>query len=167
MFLYLESFLPRHDNVRQIMKRRLSVLAAVCLAPFIAYSSLAQQKSDAASKVLALEAKWNEAYKRGDIATMNSLLAGDFIITVEDGATYSKAGYIAHTSGGATVVEISDMTDLKVRVHGNTAVVTGAYHEKGTIKGKPYEYHDRFTDVWMNLDGRWQVIASHYSIPVQ
>jgi hypothetical protein len=46
-------------------------------------------------------------------------------------------------------------------------VVTGAYHEKGTIKGKPYEYHDRFTDVWMNLDARWQVIASHYSIPVQ
>ena len=87
------------------MKLRLCVLAAVCLAPFIASSSLAQQKSDAASKVLALEAKWNEAYKRGDIATMNSLLAGDFIITVEDGATYSKAGYIAHTSGGATVVE--------------------------------------------------------------
>lgn len=149
------------------MRLRLCLLAALSFAPFTAFLLLAQQKPDAASKVLALESKWNEAYKRGDIAVMNSLLSDDFIITVEDGATYSKAGYIAHTGGGATAVEISDMVDLKVRVHGNTAVVTGAYHEKGTIKGKPYEYHDRFTDVWMNVDGRWQVIASHYSIPVQ
>jgi ketosteroid isomerase-like protein len=150
----------------QTMKFRLCLLAALSLAPFTAFFAVAQQKSDAASKIVALEAKWNEAYKQGDIAIMNSLLADDFIITVEDGATYSKAGYIAHSGGGSTVVEVSDMTDLKVRAHGNTAVVTGAYHEKGTIKGKPYEYHDRLTDVWMNLDGRWQVIASHYSIPV-
>jgi hypothetical protein len=32
-------------------------------------------------------------------------------------------------------------------------------------KGRPYEYHDRFTDVWMNINGAWHVIASHYSIP--
>ena len=98
---------------------------------------------------------------------MNSLLADEFIITVEDGRTFSKAGYIAQTGGGTTLVEVSEMSDLKVRIHGNTAVVTGAYHEKGTIKGKLYEYRDRFTDVWMIIDGRWQVIASHYSIPVQ
>jgi ketosteroid isomerase-like protein len=57
------------------------------------------------------------------------------------------------------------MSDLRVRMHGKTAVVTGAYHEKGTSKGKPYEYRDRFTDVWMNMNGPWQVIVSHYSIP--
>ncbi len=32
------------------------------------------------------------------------------------------------------------MSDLQVRMHGNTAVVTGAYHEKGTEKGKAYGY---------------------------
>jgi RNA recognition motif. (a.k.a. RRM, RBD, or RNP domain) len=41
---------------------------------------------------------------------------------------------------------VSDMSDLKVRLHGNTAVVTGAYHEKGTEKGKPYEYHGRYLE---------------------
>ena len=128
---------------------------------------MTQQKSDAGSKIRVLETNWNDAYKRGDIAAMNSLLANEFIITVEDGHTFSKAGYIAQLGGGTTLVELSEMSDLKVRVHGNAAVVTGAYHEKGTIKGKPYEYHDRFTDVWMNIDGRWQVIASHYGIPVQ
>ena len=149
------------------MNRRLCLVTAVFLASLTPFFSNAQQKSDTGSKVLGLEAKWNEAYKRGDIAAMNSLLADEFIITVEDGRTFSKAGYIAQTGGGTTLVEVSEMSDLKVRIHGNTAVVTGAYHEKGTIKGKPYEYRDRFTDVWMIIDGRWQVIASHYSIPVQ
>ena len=149
------------------MKLLLCLVTAVFLASLTASSSMTQQKSDAGSKIRVLETNWNDAYKRGDIAAMNSLLANEFIITVEDGHTFSKAGYIAQLGGGTTLVELSEMSDLKVRVHGNAAVVTGAYHEKGTIKGKPYEYHDRFTDVWMNIDGRWQVIASHYGIPVQ
>jgi hypothetical protein len=103
---------------------------------------------------------------RGDIATMESLLADDFIVTIEDGSTFSKSGYIAHSGDSTVHVEISEMSGLKVRTHGNiAAVVTGAYREKGLSKGKSYEYRDRFTDVWMNSNGRWQVIASHYSIP--
>jgi ketosteroid isomerase-like protein len=114
-----------------------------------------------------LESKWNDAYRQGDIAVLNALLADDFIITVEDGTTYSKSGYIARLGGTGEHVELSEMSNLKMRVHGNVAVVTGEYHEKGTSKGKPYEYHDRLTDVWVNSDGRWQVIASHYSVPLK
>src|SRR5712692_12127870 len=102
------------------------------------------KREPGASKILALETKWNEAYKRGDVAAMESLLFDDFVITVEDGSTFSKSGYIA-LNGSTVHVEISEMSDLKVRMHGNTdAVVTGAYHEKGMSKGKPYEYRDRF-----------------------
>ena len=147
------------------MKLRLCLVTAVFLASLTASSSMTQLKSDAGSKILVLETKWNDAYKRGDIAAMNSLLANEFIITVEDGSTFSKSGYIAHYGDTTVHVETSEMSDLKVRMHGKTAVVTGAYHEKGTSKGKPYEYRDRFTDVWMNMNGPWQVIASHYSIP--
>jgi len=149
------------------MKLRPLLLITFLLASTSATISVAQQKSELTSKILALEAKWNEAYKRNDIATMNSLLADDFIITVEDGTTYSKSGYIANAGDGAMHVEISEMSNLKVTLHGSVAVVTGAYHEKGTLNGKPYEWRDRLTDVWMNSGGRWQLIASHYSIPVK
>ncbi|HKT68241.1 MAG TPA: nuclear transport factor 2 family protein [Terriglobales bacterium] len=144
------------------MKVRASLL--VLLLANLAFGvSGAQSKRDSASQVLAVEKQWNEVYKRGDIATMNSLLTDDFIITVEDGNTYSKPGYIAHSGNSSVRVEVSDMSDLQVRMHGNTAVVTGAYHEKGIDKGKPYEYRDRLTDIWMNYNGRWRLIASHYS----
>jgi ketosteroid isomerase-like protein len=145
----------------------LTFLAAVFVATLLAILSVAQQKADPASKITALENKWCQAYKERDVASMSPLLAEDFIITVEDGNTYGKTGYIAHSGDSSTQVEVAEMLDLKVRVHGNIAIVTGAYHEKGTSKGQPYEYHDRLTDTWLYTDGRWQVLASHYSVPIK
>ncbi len=151
------------------LRVKLLLLVVSALALGASDLGVAQSKGNpGVSKILALETKWNEAYKRGDIATMESLLADDFVITVEDGSTFSKSGYIAHNGDSTVHVEVSEMTDLKVRTHGNVAVVTGAYHEKGTSKGKGYESRDRLTDVWMmNRDGAWQVIAAHYSIPAK
>ena len=124
----------------------------------------AQEKSDAAA-IRALELKWTESYKQRSIDILSSLLAEDFVITIEDGSIYSKAGYISHSADPSTHVQVAELSDLKVRMHGDTAVVTGAYHEKGESSGKPYEYHDRLTDIWMKVGGKWQVVASHYSVP--
>jgi len=117
----------------------------------------AQEQSDAAT-VRALEMKRN-------IDILSSLLADDFVITIEDGSVYSKTGYISHSADSSVHVQVAELSDLKVRLHGVTAVVTGAYHERGESNGKPYEYHDRFTDVWIKSAGKWQVISSHYSVP--
>jgi ketosteroid isomerase-like protein len=125
--------------------------------------AVGQNNPDSASRVLALEHQWNEVYKLGDIAGMNSLLADDYIMTEEDGSTFGKTGYIAHYGNSTVHVDVSKMSEIKVRMHGNTAVVTGAYHEKGTQKGKPYEYRDRLNDVWMSTNGKWQLVVSHYS----
>ncbi len=137
------------------------VLVAICASNLVVAQNNAGTLE---SKILALERKWNDAYQRSDITQMDSLLADDFIITIEDGSTYSKNGYIARNGNSTVHVETSDMSDLRVRTHGNTAVVTGAYHEKGTENGKSYDYRDRFTDVWVNTNGKWQVLASHYSL---
>jgi ketosteroid isomerase-like protein len=149
------------------MKTKSLLLLFLLFAPAAALLSPAQRNSESVAKILALENKWNDAYQRGDVASLNSLLADDFVITVEDGNTFSKSGYIAHAGSADNKVVLSEMSDLKVRIHENAAVVTGVYHEKGTTKGKPYEFHDRLTDVWLLVDSRWQVIASHYSIPVK
>jgi len=135
----------------------------LCLLGCFAIRGVAQEKSDAAS-IRALESKWADAYKQREIATLSSLLGEDYVITVEDGSTYGKVGFISHSSGPLRV-DIAEMSDLKIRMHGNIAVVTGAYHERGESGGKAYDYHDRFTDVWMKNTAEWQLIASHYSLP--
>jgi len=136
----------------------------LCLLAVCAESIAAQEKSEAAT-VRSLELKWTESYKQRNIEILSSLLADDIVITVEDGNTYSKAGYISHSADANVRVQVAELSDLKVRVHGDTAIVTGAYHERGESHGKPYEYHDRLTDTWMKIGGRWQVVASHYSVP--
>jgi ketosteroid isomerase-like protein len=135
----------------------------VCLTIRLA----AQEPAGAASQVRKLEEKWTAAYKDRKIDLLSSLLAEDFVITVEDGNTYSKAGYITHSADSSVRVEVAKLSDLRVRLHGSIAVVTGAYHERGQSNGKPYEYHDRLTDVWMKVGGAWQVVASHYSVPLK
>ncbi len=140
---------------------------AILILGFLAASAVgmaAQEKSDAAT-IRALEMKWTQSYKERSIDILSSLLAEDFVITIEDGSIYSKAGYISHSADPTVQVQVADLSDLKVRMHGDTAIVTGAYHERGESKGKRYEYHDRLTDVWMKIGGKWQVVASHYSVP--
>lgn len=146
---------------------RLQVLAITVIGIGLLPNMASAQKASEGSNVLGLEKKWTEAYRERNINILSSLLAEDFVITVEDGSTYGKEGYITHSADTSVHVEAAEQTDMHIHTHGNTAVITGAYHEKGTSRGKPYEYHDRFTDVWIKTDGRWQVIASHYSVPVR
>jgi ketosteroid isomerase-like protein len=141
---------------------RLAFVVLVCLTV-----RLSAQESAAATQVRKLEEKWTVAYKEREISILSTLLAEDFLITVEDGNTYSKQGYITHTADTSVKVEVAELTDLRVRVRGNLAIVTGAYHERGTSNHKPYEYHDRLTDVWVKSGNTWEVIASHYSVPTK
>ena len=147
-----------------IDKVRTSTALALLVLVIGSAAVWAQEKSDSEA-VRALEMKWTESYKQRNIEILSSLLADDFVITVEDGSVYSKAGYISHTADSGTKVQVAELSDLKVRMHGNTAIVTGTYHEKGESNGKRYDYHDRLTDCWLKTGGKWQVIASHYSVP--
>jgi ketosteroid isomerase-like protein len=144
-----------------ITQRSLLRLCLICLPVLV----LAQSSPDA--RVLELEKRWTDAYKQHDIKTMTSLLSEDVVVTVEDGRTFGRIGYISHTADSGVQVDVAEESDVTVRMHGNVAVVTGAYHETGTQKGKRYEYRDRFTDVWMKTGTQWQLIAAQYSVPVQ
>jgi len=139
----------------------------VDLQPCVSCKPAESEQREGAAQVRKLEEKWTAAYKERQIDLLASLLAEEFVITVEDGNTYSKTGYITHSADPSVRVEVAELSDLRVRVRGYVAVVTGAYHEKGTSNHKPYEYHDRLTDVWVKVGNTWQVIASHYSIPVK
>lgn len=155
--------------MRNMRVRNLTVPGLLlCLLTSVVLPFAAQEKDKSdADYIRSMELKWTDSYKQRQVAILSSLLADDYVITIEDGSTYSKTGYISHSAEPGTKVEVAEMSDLKVRMHGNTAIVTGAYHERGESNGKRYEYHDRLTDVWMKVGGKWQVVASHYSVPVK
>jgi ketosteroid isomerase-like protein len=149
-------------------KMRKILLSAVtmCLLTMPSLRAAAQEQSDA-DQVRALDFKLTEAYKQRQVDLLASMLDEDFVITFEDGSVYGKTGYISFSATSTIKVDVAEMSEVKVRVHGNTAILTGVYHEKGKDKGGPYDYRDRFTDVWMKSGGKWHLIASHYAIPLK
>jgi ketosteroid isomerase-like protein len=153
----------------EVMGKRMVSRVTLCLLLCLTIRLSAQEPAGAAAQIRKLEEKWAAAYKERDIDILSSLLTEDFVITVEDGNTYSKAGYITHSADASVHVEVAELSDLRVRVRagGNIAVVTGAYHEVGRSNGKPYEYHDRLTDVWVKVGNNWRVLCSHYSVPLK
>jgi len=146
------------------MYRTKYILVLVCVVGIWSALASAQQVADAAT-IRALEVKWAEAYKLRQLALLSSLLDDNYVCTFEDGSVFGKFGVISYIAKPSEHVEVADMSDLKITMHAETAVVTGAYHEHGISDGKPHDYHDRFTDVWMRVRGNWKLIASHYSIP--
>lgn len=123
-----------------------------------------QQTSDS-DAIRALESKLNDSYKQRKLDVLSSLLDDDCVTTFEDGSVLGKVGLISYIAKPSERVDEAELSDLKVRMHGETAVVTAAYRERGESAGQPYDYNDRLTDVWMKVQGNWKLIASHYSIP--
>lgn len=146
------------------MRARTCVPLSVCLLCLCGLTASAQESPDVAT-LRAMETKWADSYKKRQVDVLSSLMSDDYVITMEDGSVYGKVGFISHTAQPSEIVDVVEFSDLKIRMHGDAAVVTGSYHEQGESGGKPYDYHDRMTDLWMKIDGKWKLVASHYSVP--
>jgi ketosteroid isomerase-like protein len=115
-------------------------------------------------RIVALENIWNQAQINHDATAMGSMLHSDFVFTDFDGTVMSKPQFLASIGdiSNKVIQEVSD--DMKVHRFGDTAVVTGATHEKGKQRGKAYEHYGRFTDTWIKHDREWICVASHLGL---
>ena len=58
---------------------------------------------------------------------------------------------------------ITTTDEVRIRVYGNTVVETGRSTMVGQDKGKVVPRDNRFTRVWVRRQGRWRLVANHYS----
>jgi ketosteroid isomerase-like protein len=136
--------------------------SALCCLLFLQLCRVAF--ADDKSRIIALENSWNQAELHNDAHAVDLLLADDFVMTVADGYTMNKAAMLASVRDTSYRPDVLQSENMVVRMYGNTAIVTGAYLEKGKDKGKPFERRGRFTDTWVNLSGEWRCVASHFSV---
>jgi ketosteroid isomerase-like protein len=87
-------------------------------------------------------------------------LADTYTFTGPDGTIENKAQAIADLKSGDLKLQSASLDGAKVQVYGDTAVVTYNSNDKGTYKGKDITGKTRWTDVFVNRNGRWQVVAS-------
>jgi len=122
--------------------------------------SFAQAHNDVESKLLAMENAWNLAQKDHDAKALEALVAETFVNTDWDGTVSNKAQFLADAKDTAFKFESVGNTNVSVFIYGNAAVVAGTYHTTGTHNGKAFDSHGRFTDTWVQIDGKWKCVAS-------
>jgi uncharacterized protein (TIGR02246 family) len=120
-----------------------------------------------AQEVVGLEQQLLDALVRSDTRTIASLWADDLAFVGTNGKTSSKAQRLAGmtrppTSSDATVSSATN-DDVKVRLYGQTAVVTLV--STWTTRAGNGEFSNRYmtTHVWVKQRGRWLLVSAHVS----
>ena len=120
----------------------------------------------AEQELLRVEKEYLDARVRNDKAAIERVVADDFIGTNSGGQVSGKAETLnsPNTTPGGMKIDSMDIDDTRVRVYGNTAVVTG----RRTVKAGDRSFSLRFTHVYVKEKGRWQMVASQVTgIPQQ
>lgn len=116
--------------------------------------------------VAALDSEYQAAVAKNDAATMARILADDFILVTGKGKIYTKADLLKEAREAKTTYERQDDSDQKVRVYGDTAVVTARLRAKGMEEGKPFEYSLWFSDTYARTPSGWRYVFGQASTPL-
>ena len=130
------------------------VLALVLFTSGAAY---AQQAGDA--EVRKAETDRFNAFLKGDAAALEKLLSPDLIYTHGDGRVVDKATFIAELKTGDFKYVSIDAEEPKVRIFGDTAIVTSRAGMQVINKGAPAKIRIVYTNVHLRRNGLWQMVA--------
>ena len=140
------------------MDRR-AFLAAVATQAAVLPPENATRKTE--EDVRKAESSRFAAMLKGDLAVLEKLLAPELSYTHGDGRVVDKATFIAELKAGDFKYERIEPTDVKVRIFGDTAVVTGGAGMRVVNKGVPAQIRIRYTTTQIRRNGSWQMVAWH------
>lgn len=146
---------PRLPRTRQLASTLL--LWALLTAAVIAATDV-RTSGQVESQILVLEDQWRSAQHKNDVAAFMALLSPDLTFIGTSGSLRGRADFIASRAESsiprAATYEYSDM---RVRVFGSVAVVTG----REATTGAGVAFQGRFTHVWARRSGVWLLVAIH------
>jgi ketosteroid isomerase-like protein len=143
----------------------LALLGAAGLA--LATVGAAPDSRAADEKAVAdLDTQYQAAVEKNDADTMARILLDDFVLVVGNGTVYTKADLIKSAKDKDFVWEhqVEDPGTQKVRVHGDTAVVTARLWLKGTSGGKPIDKKLWFSDTYVRTPQGWRYFFGQASL---
>jgi ketosteroid isomerase-like protein len=109
--------------------------------------------------VIALDAKRMKAMAEKDIATLAAMLADDLVYTHSSARMDTKASLIGAMESGATVYSECAPSEVTAQDCGDAVVLTGICRIGVTSNGVKQAFTVRFTDVYANRGGAWQMVT--------
>ncbi|MGD9617022.1 MAG: nuclear transport factor 2 family protein [Alphaproteobacteria bacterium] len=111
------------------------------------------------NRVVALDAQRMTAMSQGDVGTLNALIADELVYTHSSARLDTKKSLIENMQTGKTVYTAVVPSDVQAQDYGDTVVLTGNARISVKSGDNAMNFGVRFTDVWANKGGNWQMVA--------
>jgi ketosteroid isomerase-like protein len=136
------------------------LVAAICIVLTHPAFALPRRDNHAVHKEIeALEMQWRDAVVGNNVTQMDHLLADDYIGISANGLVETKAQVLALRKAGTMRISELNLSDLKVRVYGDTAVVTSRASLAGTNGQSDISGNYRYTRVYNRRLGQWKIVS--------
>jgi ketosteroid isomerase-like protein len=116
---------------------------------------------EAEEELLTLEKAFADAIVRNDLEGIGRLVTDDWIIIDPNGEIVDRARFFEVIKSGALTHDMMESKDFRVRVYGDSAVVTGVTRTKGKFMGQEFTTQERATDVFVKRVERWKCVLAH------
>ena len=110
-------------------------------------------------QIIEMERQTKEASLHRDADFSTRTLTEDYIAITPLGQVTTKQDTISARRSGQLRYESMNVTDMVVRLYGDTAVVTARADVKGHQLGEDFSGPYRYTRVWVRRNGRWQTVS--------
>jgi ketosteroid isomerase-like protein len=140
----------------------------IALSLGIVASDINASSEEEIKTVAALDTKYQAAVKANDPATMDQILGDEFILVNGRGKVSTKTDLIESARKKEITYERQDEEpgSQKVRVWGDTAVVTALLWIKAVQAGKPIDYKLWFSDTYVRTPAGWRYVFGQASLPL-
>jgi len=111
-------------------------------------------------QVLAVDEARRKAMLEGDVAALDRILAEDVTIFWGDGTEDNKPSTLELFRSRRLRYDQLEYFNTRVRLFGQTAVLTGEASVKAAGDGQTISYLVRSTRLYVNQNGRWELVAN-------
>jgi len=150
------------------MRTFIKLILTIAVLPVAMTSKLSASPEEDAKTVAALDTKYQAAVKANDSATMEQILADDFVLVTGRGRVYNKADLIDSARKKEVTYEHQDEEpgSQKARVWDDTAVVTALLWIKSVQGGQLADYKLWFSDTYLRTSTGWRYVFGQASLPL-
>ena len=115
----------------------------------------------------ALETVWNQAHEHDDVDALEGLWASDLEVAVPKMPVMNRDQVLAFARSGRMKFLRYSTSDIRVRIYGDAAVVTGRLQRTRVLNGQEVSDDWRFTKMYVRESHKWRVVAFHASEAAQ
>jgi ketosteroid isomerase-like protein len=111
-------------------------------------------------ELLRVQEEFVDAIAKNDLEEIERFVADDWIIINADGGIIDRERFLGVIKSAVLTHEMMESDDIRVRVYGNSAVVSALTRSKGKFMGQEFTTHERSTDVFVKRDGQWRCVLT-------